>query len=108
MEPSVKQPDAARAAADRRTMRVMLWIFGFITLAGAAAFGFKLYEFAHDLVAEEGLRFAGAHLLTYVLVAGGFLLLLIFCYLRGHFTDIEQPKYDLLDQEREHDRRQLI
>ena len=83
----------------------MLWIFGFVVVAGALAFGWKLYEFAADLLDDDGLRFAGAHLLTYVLVAGGFFLLLLFCFLRGHFADIEKPKYDLLDMEREHDAR---
>ncbi len=92
---------------DGRTLKTMLWIFGFVIVAAALAFGWKIYEFAYDLVATEGLRFAGAHLLTYVLVAGGFFLLLLFCFLKGHFADIEKPKYDLLERERAHDLRDL-
>jgi hypothetical protein len=97
------QVSAAARAADRRHLSVMLWIFGFVIVAGALAFGWKLYEFAYDLVSEEGLRFAGSHLLTYVLVAGGFFMLLLFCFLKGHFADIEKPKYDLLESEKAYD-----
>jgi hypothetical protein len=95
------------AEQDRRTLKWLMWIFSFTIVAAAAAFGWKIYEFAHDLVATEGLRFAGAHLLTYVLVAGGFFMLLLFCFLRGHFSDIEKPKHDLLEQERRYDLREF-
>jgi hypothetical protein len=96
-----------RRAADRRVLVWMLWIFGFVIVAGAFAFGWKIYEFAADLLDHEGLRFAGSHLLTYVLVAGGFFMLLLFCFLRGHFADIEKPKYDLLDMEKDYDVREF-
>ena len=98
---------AAAHAADKRILTWMLWIFGFVIIAAAGAFGWKIYEFAYDLVSEDGLRFAGSHLLTYVLVAGGFFLLLLYCFLRGHFADIEKPKYDLLETEKAHDRREF-
>ena len=97
----------ATAAADKRILTWMLWIFGFVIIAAAGAFGWKIYEFAYDLVNEDGLRFAASHLLTYVLVAGGFFLLLLYCFLRGHFADIEKPKYDLLETETDLDRREF-
>ena len=105
--PTPGDRDLQRREADRRVLAWMLWIFGFVVVAGALAFGWKLYEFAADLLDDDGLRFAGAHLLTYVLVAGGFFLLLLFCFLRGHFGDIEQRKYVLLDMDGEHDDRDL-
>ncbi len=107
MSPAPNEPldEAAQHAKDRRILAWMLWIFGFVIVLGAFAFGWKLYEFAHDLVATDGLRFAAAHLLTYVLVAGGFLMLLVYCFLRGHFADIEKPKYELLEMEKQHDAR---
>jgi len=86
-----------------RTSRAMLVFFGVIIALAAFAFGFKFYEFFVDLSAQEGFRFAGAHLLTYLLVAGGFFLLLAYCFLTGHFADIERPKHDLLDSERDRD-----
>ena len=97
--------DSATRAADKRILVWMLWIFGFVIVAGAFAFGWKIYEFTADLLSEEGLRFAGSHLLTYVLVAGGFFMLLLFCFLRGHFADIEKPKYELLETEKGYDLR---
>jgi hypothetical protein len=87
--------------------RWTLWFFFLVIFAAGLGFSYKLYEFIHDLLAEEGLRFAGAHILTYLLVAGGFFLLLLFAFLTGHFSDIEQPKYDLLEREKELDRREL-
>ena len=81
----------------------MTWIFGTVVVLGGLAFFYKLYEFLHDLSAQEGLAFAGAPLLTYCLVAGGFLCLLAFAFIKGHFSDIEKPKYDLLETEIRHD-----
>jgi hypothetical protein len=92
------------SAAQRRVRRVMTAIFGTVVVAGGLAFVYKLYEFFMDLSAQEGLAFAGAHLLTYCLIAAGFLCLLGYAFLKGHFSDIEAPKYDLLESECRHDR----
>lgn len=83
-----------------------LWIGFFAvgcTLAGAG-FAYKLYEFFFDVTHREGFEFAGSHLVTYALVAAGFLLLLLFAFLHGHFSDIERPKFELLERERRYDR----
>ena len=85
--------------AHRRWMIFFLVVIGFAGLS----FGFNLYEFFYDLSRQEGFRFAGAHLATYLLVAGGFFLLLAFAFMRGHFSDIERPKHELLDRERMYD-----
>lgn len=90
-------PPAARKAA--------IAFFGVGTFAAGLGFVYKIHEFTDDLLAEEGIRFAGVHLLTYALVAAGFFSLLAFAYFSGHFADIEAPKHDLLQKEREHDLR---
>jgi hypothetical protein len=87
----------------RRARRTMTAILGTVVTFGGLAFVYKLYEFFMDLSASEGLRFAGAHLLTYVLVAGGFLCLLAFAFLKGHFGDIEAAKFELLEKEARRD-----
>lgn len=82
-------------------------VIGFFVLAAllsGVGFGIKIYEFADDMLQEQGIGFAGAHLVTYALVAAGFLLLLAGTFLRGHWADIERPKYELLERERLHDR----
>lgn len=88
--------------------RAWLWIFGAGTALAGVGFAVKIHEFLADALAEEGIGFAGSHLLTYALVAGGFLLLLAGVFLRGHFADIERAKYDMLEQERLHDRTQRV
>ena len=82
------------------------WIAFFAVGCTAAGLGFayKLYEFFFDVVGREGFEFAGAHLVTYALVAAGFLLLLLFAFLHGHFSDIERPKHELLEKELRYDR----
>ena len=89
------------AASSPRLRRFLIAFFGTGSVCAGVGFCVKIYEFTDDLLAEEGIRFAGVHLLTYALVALGFLLLLTFAFLSGHFSDIEAPKYDLIDQERD-------
>ena len=87
-------------------MSTRRYVLGFFLLAMATAgvgFSVKIFEFADDLADEKGLQFAGAHLLTYGLVAIGFLLLLVHSFLCGHLRDIEEPKFDLLEKERRYD-----
>jgi hypothetical protein len=87
--------------------RVVVVAFGSAVAVAGAGFAWKLFEFFEDLFAESGLRFAGAHLTIYVLVAAGFVLLLAYAFLSGHFSDIERPKLDMLEREREHDREEF-
>jgi len=87
--------------------RASIAFFGVGTFVAGLGFVYKIHEFTEDLLAEEGIRFAGVHLLTYGLVAAGFLALLAFAFFSGHFSDVEAPKYDMLEQEREHDLRDL-
>lgn len=81
----------------------------FVVAAVLSGLGFavKIYQFAEDALAEQGIGFAGAHLVTYGFVAVGFLLLLAGTFLRGHYADIEKPKYEHLERERLHDRNEL-
>jgi len=84
--------------------RRWMYFFSAIVFMAGLAFCVKLYQFFVDLGSQEGFRFAGAHLATYLLVAGGFFLLLTYGFLCGHFSNIEQPKFDILDSERRNDR----
>ncbi len=85
------RPSAGRTA--------MLWFFLVACGLAGAGFCWKIHEFFADALAEEGIGFAGPHLFTYALVAGGYILLLAAAFFRGHLADIEQPKYDLIERE---------
>lgn len=98
--PAERDGPAPRRVPGRR----VTFVFLVGALAAGVGFGVKLYEFAEDLLADQGIGFAGAHLLTYALVAAGFVLLLLGTFLRGHWADIEKPKFELIEKERAHDR----
>ena len=86
--------------------KAWLWFFLVGSLLAGAGFVYKMHEFFWDLSGTEGFEFAGAHLVTYLLVAGGFLLLLVHGFLSGHWSDIERPKHELLAREMERDERE--
>ena len=99
------RPAQGNGPAPRRAPgRWVTVVFLVGALVTGVGFGVKLYEFAEDLLADQGIGFAGAHLLTYALVAAGFVLLLLGTFLRGHWADIEKPKFELIEKERAHDR----
>lgn len=103
MTAPIENQDQPSGTLSRGHRRWMIFFCLIIAVAGLA-FAFKLYEFFYDLSSQQGFRFAGAHLATYLLVAAGFFLLLFYAFLKGHFSNIEQPKHDILDSERRYDR----
>jgi hypothetical protein len=103
-EVMMKPPDEIKARGPRPWVLI---VFAVAIVAAAWGFSWKLFEFFDDLLAQGGLHFAGVHLAIYVLVAAGFLLLLAYAFLSGHFSDIERPKFEMLERERENDRREF-
>jgi hypothetical protein len=89
--------------ARRGPGRWVAWTFVAAALASGAGFGWKIHEFADDLLRDQGIGFAGAHLVAYAFVAAGFLLLLAGTFLRGHYADVEKAKFDMLEREIAHD-----
>jgi hypothetical protein len=88
-----------------RTLTMSILVTG---IAGAGVgFSIKMVEFADDLTARSGIAFAGAPLFFYAIVAVGFIALLSFSFLKGHFRDVEEPKFDLLEKERQRDESQF-
>ncbi len=99
-------PEAKKASRLRRN--VVLWFFVALMLAGGFGFSVKIHNFLQDWLDGNGINFGGSHLVSYGLVATGYALLLTFAYLKGHFVDIERPKYDLLEREDRLDRAEYI
>jgi nitrogen fixation-related uncharacterized protein len=89
-----------------RPERIFLWgsmIFGIF--AAAVAFVYKIAEFLFTLNEGAVQGFADVPVTIYFVVAAGWLLLLVWCFLSGKFKDVEQPKYDMLRMEEEYERR---
>ena len=71
----------------------------------AVAFVYKITEFILTLQDNEVKGFADVPVTIYFCVAGGWLLLLVWCFVSGQFKNVEQPKYDMLEMEEEYERR---
>ena len=100
---AVKQEDLhpTEKSASRTAVH---WMMGIFVTGAGLTFVYKFYQFFQDFADGAGIHFAGPHLVTYTLVAAGFLCLLLYAFLKGHFSNIEQPKYDLLEKEIAYDR----
>jgi len=71
---------------------------------GGAGFVYKLVQFTHEALQAEGASFAVVPVVVYICVALGFLSLFIWALLRGQFSNVEEPKYRLLDTEEHYER----
>jgi nitrogen fixation-related uncharacterized protein len=90
-----------------RTSRVLRWVTATMLVAiaaGGAGFAYKLIQFSKEALTSEVASFALVPILTYVLVSIGFSCLFVWALCRGQFTDVEGPKYRLLELEERHDR----
>ena len=79
-------------------------VVGLAVLVGGGTFVHKLVEFARTAGDGEMPGFALVSVVPYFAATIGFLLLAVWAFLRGHFKDIEEPKYRMLEQEKEYDR----
>lgn len=80
------------------------WIVGIAVVIGGGTFIYKLWEFAATAGREEMPGFALVSVVPYFAATAGFLLLAVWAFFKGHFKDIEGPKYDMLKREEELDR----
>lgn len=86
--------------------RIVTWFVGLSVLGGGATFCLKLYEFVRTASSGDLPGFAFATVFGYFVVTAGFLCLALWAFLRGHYRDIEEPKYRLLERETELDRQE--
>ena len=100
---SVPPPDQTPS---RRANR-FLWIFSVaMVIVAGTAFFMKLIEFTNTAT-RHGTDALGSFLipvLNYILVAAGFFCLFFWAYAKGHYKDIEAPKYRMLELEAEYDK----
>jgi nitrogen fixation-related uncharacterized protein len=75
----------------------------FAVLIGGSGFVYKLIQFSKEALTSEVASFAVVPVIVYVLVAMGFGCMFFWAMFRGHLSDLEGPKYRLLEEERRHD-----
>lgn len=84
-----------------------VWAFGVaIVVVAGTAFVMKLVDF-WITATNDGPDALGSFLipvLNYLLVAAGFACMFLWAYFKGHFRDLEAPKYRMLEMQREFDR----
>lgn len=74
-------------------------------VAAGIAFAYKIAEFLFTLTADEVQGFADVPVTVYFAVAAGWLALLVWSFLTGKLTDVENAKTDFLMREAEYERR---
>lgn len=102
--PSFSSP--GRSGRRRRSVKTPVWVMvflvGTIVLAGIGFF-FKLIEFIAAYVESGGTDFAIVPVATYLAVAAGYLCFFAWAFRKGMYTDIEAPKYRMLEMQEEID-----
>ena len=88
-----------------RRGKIILWtaMIAGLLMAGVA-FSYKVAEFIFTLGSDEVQGFADVPVTVYFIVAGGWMCLLVWCFVTGKFSDMERAKYDMLDAEAEYER----
>ncbi len=85
-----------KAELGSKKSRVIHLLFILGCSLGGMVFVGKLFSFLRTLKSEEMSDFAADPIIIYGFVAMGFLFLLGWAFLSGQFSNIEQPKYDML------------
>ncbi len=92
---------APRYAPPQR--RLFIWIMMVAVLAAGAAFTLKIAQFLHTLESPDVEGFITVPITTYFAVAMGYLFLFGWCWAKGDFKRIEEPKFTMLEREMEYD-----
>ncbi|MCC7542018.1 MAG: hypothetical protein IT379_37710 [Deltaproteobacteria bacterium] len=90
----------------RSLLRRRMFTTGAVVGLVLTAFGFffKLTEFLYALEAEEVEGFVTVPVVTYFIVAAGYLLLFLWSWRRGLLKDLEAQKTRMLEMEEAYDR----
>ncbi len=80
----------------------------FIVIIAAIAFIYKVSQYGKTLLTGDIPGFAVVQMVTYFVAVVGFVLLLIWSFLKGHFKDVEGPKYRMMEREAELDRQEQL
>ncbi len=89
---------------DRPARLVIIWSMAIGLVLAGAAFAYKVAEFIFTMSSEDIRGAFDVPIIVYFAVAGGWLSLLLWCFMTGKFKEMEQAKYDMLAQEEEYER----
>ncbi len=89
--------DNRKPGKGRRWLTIFLALI--ILLPSFYGFGTKLLEFIALLGQDEDGAFALMPVVNYLLASIGFFLMFAWATLGGMFSDVERPKYTMLEQE---------
>jgi hypothetical protein len=95
------------ARQSRRRSLIVGVLAVLILVPALLGFGTKFREFLALWDDEEG-AFTIVPIVNYLLATAGFFLLLCWAILHGMFRNIEQPKYQMLEQEKELDEEERL
>jgi len=84
-----------------------LWAFSLIIMSGAAlGFGGKIFEFLRTWHEIPEAKFALIPVALYFCTAVGFMCLFLYAVMHGMLSDIEGPKYRMLEEAEELEQRE--
>jgi hypothetical protein len=96
--------DCPTTTASSRVKTITLVVMSIIILVPTmAGFAMKFIEFVHTFRERSDGIFAITPITNYLLASIGFFCMLLWATLNGMFHDIEQPKHQMLETERQLD-----
>ena len=70
-----------------------------VILPGGISFISKMIAYSKVELSEDGMAGFALPFINYIFVALGFVALFVWAFFMGHFRNIEQPSYDMLNRE---------
>ena len=80
--------------------KIITFIMIFVViLPGGISFISKMIAYSKVELSEDGMAGFALPFINYIFVALGFVALFTWAFFMGHFRDIEQPSFDMLNRE---------
>jgi len=83
----------------RRDKIITFIMVFFVILPGGISFISKMIAYSKVELVEDGMAGFALPFINYIFVALGFVALFVWAFFMGHFRDIEQPSFDMLNRE---------
>ena len=87
----------------RRDKIITIIMVFFVILPGGISFISKMIAYSKVELVEDGLAGFALRFINYIFVALGFVALFVWAFFMGHFRNIEQPSFDMLNREKSFD-----